>query len=56
MQLFWVVDGSHVPLVTGAVSSLTLRGYRDGAVIIKCNYDSLHRSSRKCFYKGRKLA
>ena len=56
MQLFWVVDGSHVPLVTGAVSSLTVRGYRDGAVSIKCNYNSLHKSSRKCFYKGRKLA
>ena len=47
-----VADGSHVPLVTGAESSLTLRGYRDGAVIIKCNYNSLYKSSRKCFYKG----
>ena len=36
------------------MSALTVRGYRDGAVIIKCNYDSLHKSSRKCFYKGRK--
>ncbi|XP_076135462.1 uncharacterized protein LOC143118254 [Alosa pseudoharengus] len=40
-------------LSSGALGSTNLNAYLDGAVIIKCKYESQYKSSKKYFYKGR---